>query len=301
MPCDLWGESMTKKYDTLQHYLDYDQDIICRNYDADYFRVSTLSDGSNDVTFTATRRNGLVVDLTGTARHLTRMDRMRDETPTRPGDACLIAPGSEVQMAWETIGDWQDNLTLEFDSDALAAYLPEFDKDKYASGHLCPATYAQRPVLANLARMLGREVDPVARRGRLFSDSVMRLLTLEIAGSYWSVPMPPTSWCGGADTRVNRAVDFIESKYADDITLAQISQASGLSLTQLTQLFQRQTGLTPYAFVVDRRLRQASHLLATSDMPIAHVAIATGFSDQQHLTRVCRAHLNRTPRQLRYG
>jgi len=290
---------MHKRFKTLQEYHDSDREILFRKYEGSYFRIGLLSETSSDVTFTSTGRNGLVVDLTGTLKHLTRMDGILDETPTRPGDVCLVPPGIEVQMAWTVKDERQENITIEFDSGVFAAYLPEFAQDKYASGHLLPGNYSQRPILANIAQLLCGEIDPEQRRGRLFADSAMRLLTLEIASSHWSVPVPLREVDGGQDTRVMRAIDFIETKFAEDISLSDISLASGLSLTQLTARFQQHTGSTPYSYVIDRRLRHAVHLLSTTDMPIAHVAIETGFSDQQHLTRAFRARLGQTPKQVR--
>jgi AraC-like DNA-binding protein len=294
---------MQKRYETLQDYHDTDQGIGFDKCEGAYFRVGLLSETSSDVTFTSTNRNGLVVDLSGTARHLTQMEGVRDETPTRRGDVCLIPPGMEVRFAWEVWGERMTSITLEFDSAAMGAYLPDFEKDRFASGHLVPCNYAERPILASLARLLRREINPDMRRGRLFADSVMRLLALEIVTSHWSVPMrlpDQTGDPGGSpDARVTRAVEFIESKFAEDISLSDIGQASGLSLTQLTARFQQQTGSTPYSYVIDRRLRQATHLLATTGMPIAQVAVETGFSDQQHLTRMFRARLQKTPRQVR--
>ncbi|MGL4237331.1 helix-turn-helix domain-containing protein [Tabrizicola sp.] len=290
---------MPKRYDSLQEYHDTDQAIGFRKYEEVHFRVGLLSETSSDVTFTSTNRNGLVVDLSGTAKHLTQMDGILDETPTRRGDVCLIPPDIEARFAWETRTERQTSIILEFDSEVLAAYLPDFEKDRFASGHLLPANYADRPILANLARLLSREIDPDQARGRLFAESVMRLVAFEIVSSHWSVPMQRPEVGGGWDSRVKRAIEFIESKYSDDITLSDIGQASGLSVTQLTSRFQKDVGATPYSYVIDRRLRQAVHLLKTTEMPIAEVAVATGFSDQQHLTRAFRARLDQTPKQVR--
>jgi AraC family transcriptional regulator len=57
--------------------------------------------------------------------------------------------------------------------------------------------------------------------------------------------------------------------------------------------------MTPYSYVINRRLRQAVHLLRSTDTPIAQVALDAGFADQQHLTRMVRARLRKTPKQVR--
>jgi AraC family transcriptional regulator len=292
---------MRKSYNTIQEYHDTDKDIEYSKYDLPGFRVGFLTEKSSDVTFTSTGRNTIVLDLSGTEKHLTRMDGLCDETPTQAGDVCLIPPGLQVRFAWTIKNDRQNSILVEFDSDLFETYVPEFSSDRMATGHLVAKPHAQHPYLADLARLLAHEIDPDRRRGRLFADTAMRLLVLEIAASHWSVPMRQPKVVGGTDARVKRAIDFIETRFAEDISLAEISQASGLSLTQLTARFQQQTGSTPYSYVIDRRLRQAGHLLATTDVPISHIAIETGFSDQQHMTRAFRARLGRTPNQIRKG
>lgn len=290
---------MQKSYKTLQDYHDADQDIQYSKYDQPGFRVGFLVENSSDVTFNSTSRNAIVLDLSGTKNHLTRMDGVFNETPTKAGDIALIPPGLEVRFAWTINGDQQNTIMVEFDSELFQTHVPEFATDRIAKGHLLARAHAPRPNLASLSRLLAREIDPDQRRGRLFADTAMRLIVLEVAASHWSVPLRRDVVEWGIDARVKRAIDFIETRFADDISLDEISLASGLSLTQLTARFQQHTGSTPYSYVIDRRLRQAQHLLATTGTPIAHVAIETGFSDQQHMTRTFRARLGRTPAQVR--
>ena len=59
------------------------------------------------------------------------------------------------------------------------------------------------------------------------------------------------------------------------------------------------TGLSPYRFVTERRLDRARHLLSTSRLPISEIALACGFSSQQHLTSALSAKLGTTPLKIR--
>ncbi len=292
---------MRKSYETIQDYHDSDQDIQYSKYEQPTFRVGLLTEKSSDVTFSSTRRNAIVLDLSGTERHLTRMGDLSDNSPTQSDDVCLIPAGLDVRFAWTTKGDKQNTIMVEIESTLFETHMPEFAQDKFADGHLLPRVHAPQPVLSGIMHLLAHEIDPEKRRGRLFADTAMRLLVLELATFHWSVPLPQLEVEGGVDARVKRAMDFIETRFADDISLAEISLASGLSLTQLTARFHQHTGSTPYSYVIDRRLRQARHLLAATDIPIAHVAIETGFSDQQHMTRAFRARLGATPSQVRKG
>ncbi len=127
----------------------------------------------------------------------------------------------------------------------------------------------------------------------------MRLVALEVAGEAWSVPQKPRQANEARDGRVARAIEFVEAQFSSDISLLEISRACGLSPTHLTSLFRRETGKTPYSYVIDRRLREAVRLLRFSGLPIAQVAYEAGFADQQHMTRAFRARLKRTPNAVR--
>jgi AraC family transcriptional regulator len=262
-------------------------------------RASILIEDSNDVAFAAPVSNGIVMTVDGTARHLTRMDGIDDETPSRPGEICLIPAGLEVHLAWQNHALLQESFMLEFDEALFATYAPEVVTEKFSEGHLVPANFARRPELESLTRIIAREVSSERGRGRIFAEAAIRLLAIEIAFSAWSTPARPLAGRVGHDARVHRAIEFIEAHFTRDISLLEISAAANLSPTHLTEVFSRHTGTTPYSYVVDRRLTYAVHLLRVTDLPISHVALEAGFADQQHLTRMLRARHNRTPKQVR--
>jgi AraC family transcriptional regulator len=290
---------MKREFQTIRDYHLSARQIEARDRSWKGLRASILIEGSNDVAFAATEANGIVLTLDGTARHLTRMDGMNDETPSRPGEVCLIPAGLSVHLAWTNHGELQESYMLEFDMSLFETYAPEVMTEAFSRGHLLPSNFNSRPDIATLTRLITREVDAAQSRGRLFADSAIRLLAIETATSLWSAPGRRLTGRVGHDMRIHRAIDFIEAHFTSDISLVDISAAANLSPTHLTELFRRHTGTTPYSFVLDRRLAHAVTLLRTTNLPISQVALEAGFADQQHLTRMLRARENRTPRQVR--
>jgi AraC-like DNA-binding protein len=67
-------------------------------------------------------------------------------------------------------------------------------------------------------------------------------------------------------------------------SLTELAGAVGLSRYQLIRGFARATGLTPHAYILQRRMALARQLLGTR-RDVAEVALLTGFYDQSHLTR----------------
>jgi AraC-like DNA-binding protein len=80
--------------------------------------------------------------------------------------------------------------------------------------------------------------------------------------------------------------------------LAELADLSGISRFQLLRSFAREVGVTPYAYLVQRRVSVARRLLAGGCAP-AEAALAAGFADQSHLTRAFRRQFGVTPGQYR--
>jgi AraC-like DNA-binding protein len=88
----------------------------------------------------------------------------------------------------------------------------------------------------------------------------------------------------GAIPSIERARELIDAQPAAKITLAELAQACSLTRFQLIRGFARQFGLTPHAYIVQRRLELSRRLLRAGT-GISETALSAGFYDQAHLTR----------------
>jgi AraC-like DNA-binding protein len=84
---------------------------------------------------------------------------------------------------------------------------------------------------------------------------------------------------------IDRARDYLTTRFVGQVRLAQIAAECGLSSFQLIRVFQRVLGVSPYAYVVQLRVNKARELLHRG-VGVSEVAYSCGFSDQSHLTRV---------------
>jgi len=98
--------------------------------------------------------------------------------------------------------------------------------------------------------------------------------------------------------RLRLAAEYLADRCAEAISLDDLSQAVGLSPTHLIRSFKRRYGLTPHAYLIDHRIRQARARLRQGD-GLAEVALATGFADQAHLQRTFKRLVAATPGQYR--
>jgi AraC family transcriptional regulator len=290
---------MTKFFDTINEYFDVEPRVSVQSVALNGMLVSELDETPNDIAVASTFTHSLLLSLSGSDHHRVRIGDQFREAPTLPGDVALIPNGIDLHSSWRTSGYTLKTVSLEFDTTLFNIFAPEIFSAKFAAGHITPANYAQRPELASLTMLMKREIDAGTRQGTLYSDSVIRLLMLELATRAWSVPIPMPSHGNRSDPRIGRAIDYVEANCLENISLVEIANAAGLSPTHLMTRFRDQTGMTPYSYVINRRVQHAVLLLRTTDMPIADVALEAGFSDQQHLTRVVRARRGLTPKMIR--
>lgn len=96
--------------------------------------------------------------------------------------------------------------------------------------------------------------------------------------------------------RLDRAADFIDAHCTGALQLDDICAASGLSPSYLIRAFKTRYGMTPHAWLINRRIRYAQTELKRG-RPIADVALAAGFADQAHFQRQFKRHVAATPRQ----
>ncbi len=76
---------------------------------------------------------------------------------------------------------------------------------------------------------------------------------------------------------------------------------AGLSMYHFARAFKQSEGVTPHGYLVQCRVRRAQELLAGTDMSLAEIARAAGFSDPNHCTCRFREHLGITPSSYRWS
>ncbi len=95
------------------------------------------------------------------------------------------------------------------------------------------------------------------------------------------------------------AVAYVRANLRRSLTTREIARAVGSSERNLHRKLLRTLGLTPHELILRERTEAAAHRLATSDDPIASVALAHGFCDQSAFTRHFRQRTGLTPRLFR--
>ncbi|MBN8413657.1 AraC family transcriptional regulator [Halomonas denitrificans] len=97
-----------------------------------------------------------------------------------------------------------------------------------------------------------------------------------------------------------RALDrYIDDHLARRFKVADLAAFACLSETHFTERFRAQTGLSPWQYVMRRRLQASQRLLLRSRLPLSEIAALTGFAHQSALSRAYRKHFGHPPSQAR--
>ena len=91
--------------------------------------------------------------------------------------------------------------------------------------------------------------------------------------------------------------------YLSQFKLDQLAANCGVHSVHAVRSFRSKFGCTIGEYLRNLRLRHAIGMLVESDQPIVQVAADSGFSDQSHLTRLCKRITGHTPGSVRssYG
>ncbi|MDI1444341.1 AraC family transcriptional regulator [Polyangium sp. 6x1] len=144
-------------------------------------------------------------------------------------------------------------------------------------------------VLPPAARFLGAGATRIARRLAMecaFWDGVSPLsaewLCLELLGQTACAQKPESRGVPGWLAAVR---DLIHDRCTDDLGVGALAEAAGVHPVYLARQFRRHFHCSPGEYLRGCRLERAALLLRYSRLPLAEVALRTGFADQSHFTK----------------
>lgn len=98
---------------------------------------------------------------------------------------------------------------------------------------------------------------------------------------------------------VQKTVLLIDSDLSANLTLASLSQNQNVSAGYLSTIFKKETGKTVSEYIRDKRIKHASHLLATTHLQVQTVALHCGIVDVQYFSKIFKKQTGKTPKEYR--
>lgn len=232
---------------------------------------------------------------------LTPMDREFDGRWTRtqcgPGDFSLLSRAMQSHWSW-TEGLHVAHIYLS--NDLMARVARDICDGEIGVICLHDVLQGNDPVIGHIADQLTQEAAQSGTAGPLYAEALSIQLAVHLLRHYASITQKPCKRRHGfSQSEMTRLNEYIDSELAAGLTLERLAESLDLGVWALNLRLRQTIGKSPYAYVQEKRVSQASDLLCKSDLPIKAVAAACGFSDQAHMTRALRKALGTTPAQLR--
>ena len=92
---------------------------------------------------------------------------------------------------------------------------------------------------------------------------------------------------------------YIDSNYAQNITLDTLSEITHINKYYLAHSFAACIGQSPISYLSAKRLQASKELLISTNHSIAQIASSTGFSSQSYFSQIFKKSVGMTPQQYR--
>lgn len=150
-----------------------------------------------------------------------------------------------------------------------------------------------RDVAVDLSRLLRSEdaVRPILVES-LALDLIARSMRFLEGRSRGRQHAVPPAW-------LDDLIRIVDDRFETHLSLTEVASLLRVTPRQLASALYLHRGTTFVELVRKRRLARAQELLRDSHLPLAEVALASGFSDQSHLTRHFRLAFGVTPARYR--
>jgi AraC family transcriptional regulator len=89
--------------------------------------------------------------------------------------------------------------------------------------------------------------------------------------------------------------DYIDAHIKGPVRVADLSALIRRSEAHFSRAFRHTFGLSPHAFLIQRRVELAAQLMLDTDLCLSDVALRCGFTDQPHLCKHFRQSTGQTP------
>jgi AraC family transcriptional regulator len=182
--------------------------------------------------------------------------------------------------------------------DTLCAEMPGASIDDM---HIQPQTDGgQDPAIEHLMLSVVPALDRPDQLNGLFAEHVTLALAAHVFGRYRRTPLRGFTTKGGlAPRQQRRALEMLHSNLHGAASLSDLATECGLSVRHFARAFKETMGTSPHRYLLKRRVETARRLLLDPKRSLLDIALACGFADQSHFTRVFTAAMDISPGALR--
>lgn len=102
-----------------------------------------------------------------------------------------------------------------------------------------------------------------------------------------------------ADERLNKVLRYINENLEKELDVEVLAEKYYAHPNHFIRAFKDKTGVTPYKYVLARRMETAKRLLESTDLSVSEISEKIGICDSAHLSRTFKKFYNTSPGRYR--
>lgn len=98
-------------------------------------------------------------------------------------------------------------------------------------------------------------------------------------------------------TGIQPAIDTIRNSIHDELRIADLAAACGMSESTFRREFHRYAGVSPKQYILERKINKAKQMLRSGCYPIKEICMILGFFDDAYFSKIFKKSTGLTPMQ----
>ncbi|MDQ1911028.1 helix-turn-helix domain-containing protein [Paenibacillus sp. GD4] len=197
------------------------------------------------------------------------------------GDSFLIEPGKLINYMADLADPWHYRW-IAFEGKQAESLLQDIG---LSSGQPVVHTGRKRSI-AVLYHQVQTAFQSRSSQASLKANGYLHLLLAEYAEALQPQQGAAPQMTSGGDRTVQQAIHYLQTQYAEPITIELMAETLGYNRAYLSTLFKQHTGLTPVTFLLRLRLDKARHLLRErTELTMEQIASSVGFQDPLYFSK----------------
>lgn len=136
--------------------------------------------------------------------------------------------------------------------------------------------------------------------GSLYRESIlMKLMALLVSTHQINIEGRSENTILNKNRHLDAAIDYINTHYMNDISVADIAKHAGVSQGYLNQIFTKHANISIQNYLIDFRMYKAANLLVATDNSIKEISSMVGYQDSLVFSKAFKRKFNLSPKNYR--
>ena len=211
-------------------------------------------------------------------------DRLKQEQ-IYPGDVCFVPANTRHQIRTEAP---QGLILLSIEPNLIERVAPQAIREKV---EFLPRFAHSDPFLSHLGMSLKKALSQNTIDSRFYAESLSTAIVAHLLQFYTSQPLEEAS----EPVEILQAKDYIQTHLTGKLSLDAIANAIGSSKYHFCHSFKQATGIAPWQYVIQQRIKLAKQLLKDNRLSIVQVSDRLGYRSPSQFSNFFRQHVGVTP------